>query len=53
MTSAQSVVNERKIGKEEVREKNKEQVIEKLVENLLFILVVIGSHWMVLSRGVM
>lgn len=52
MTGAQSVVNERKFVKEEVREENREQVIGKLIENLHFALVVIGSHWTVLSKGV-
>lgn len=52
MTGAQSVVNKRKFVKEEVREENREQVIGKLIENLHLILVVIGSHWTVLSKGV-
>lgn len=50
---AQSIMNERNSGGEDVREESREHITEKLVDSLHFILVVIGSHWMVLSRGVM
>lgn len=50
---AQSIMNERNSGGEEVKKERREHIIEKLVDSLHFILVVIGSHWMVLSKRVM